>query len=97
MYAVQPPGLHVVRHHDDAPGPRVVLVHGAPDRSKNFAAVVDRLADLPVTVYDRRGYGKSLAAGAEGGFNVHAATSSPSSTAPPQWWWARAAEAPSQC
>ena len=34
---------------------------GAPDRSKNFAAVVDRLADLPVTVYDRRGYGKALA------------------------------------
>ena len=46
---MQPPGLHVVRHHADAPGPPVVLVHGAPDRSKNFAHVVHRLSDLPVT------------------------------------------------
>ena len=38
----------------------VVLVHGAPDRSKNFAAVVELLADLPLVIYDRRGYGKSL-------------------------------------
>jgi pimeloyl-ACP methyl ester carboxylesterase len=54
-------------------GPPVVLVHGAPDRSKSFAGVVEQLGDLPVTVYDRRGYGRSLAAGAEGlGFNAHA-------------------------
>jgi pimeloyl-ACP methyl ester carboxylesterase len=54
-------GLHVI----DRAGPQampVVLVHGAPDRSKNFAAVVDLLADLPLIIYDRRGYGKSLAA-----------------------------------
>ena len=38
----------------------VVLVHGAPDRSKNFAAVVELLSDLPLVIYDRRGYGKSL-------------------------------------
>jgi len=70
---VHPTGLHVVRHHANAPGPPVVLVHGAPDRSKNFAHVVHQLGDLPVTVYDRRGYGKSLAAGAEGGgFDTHA-------------------------
>jgi pimeloyl-ACP methyl ester carboxylesterase len=71
-------GLHIVRHHVDAPGPPVVIVHGAPDRSKNFAHVVHMLSDMPVTVYDRRGYGRSIpAAVAEdgeilGGFEVHA-------------------------
>ena len=51
----------------------MVLVHGAPDRSKSFARVVHHLTDLPVTVYDRRGYGKSLAAGDHGaGFDAHA-------------------------
>lgn len=73
-----PPGLHVVRHHPDASGPPVVLVHGAPDRSKNFAHVVHRLTGLRVTVYDRRGYGRSIDAGVgadgdvRGGFDVHA-------------------------
>ncbi len=38
----------------------VVIVHGAPDRSRNFAAVVAELGDLPVITYDRRGYGKSV-------------------------------------
>jgi pimeloyl-ACP methyl ester carboxylesterase len=75
---IHPSGLHVVRHHVDAPGPPVVLVHGAPDRSKNFAHVVHRLTDLNVTVYDRRGYGRSLDAAVRadgtfaGGFDVHA-------------------------
>jgi pimeloyl-ACP methyl ester carboxylesterase len=76
---VHPSGLHVVRHHAGAPGGPVVLVHGAPDRAKNFAHVVHQLSDHDVTVYDRRGYGKSLAAadsGVEccplGGFDVHA-------------------------
>jgi pimeloyl-ACP methyl ester carboxylesterase len=54
--------MHVVAHHAHAAGPPVVLVHGAPDRSKNFAKVVHLLGDLPVTAYDRRGYGKSLTA-----------------------------------
>lgn len=70
--------LHVVYHHADAPGPPVVLVHGAPDRGKNFAHVVHRLSDLSVTVYDRRGYGRSIdaAVGPDGsflgGFGCHA-------------------------
>jgi pimeloyl-ACP methyl ester carboxylesterase len=59
---VVPPGLYVHTHHPNAPGPPVVIVHGAPDRSKNFAKVVHLLTDLPVTTYDRRGYGKSLRA-----------------------------------
>jgi pimeloyl-ACP methyl ester carboxylesterase len=52
--------MHVI----DRAGSRgmpVVLVHGAPDRSKNFAGVVKLLADLPLVTYDRRGYGRSLA------------------------------------
>jgi pimeloyl-ACP methyl ester carboxylesterase len=73
-------GLHVATHHANglAGAPRVVLVHGAPDRSKSFAHVVHRLPDLPITVYDRRGYGKSLDAAwgddgsFHGGFEVHA-------------------------
>jgi pimeloyl-ACP methyl ester carboxylesterase len=70
---VDPAGLHVVRHHADAAGPPVVLVHGGADRGKSFAPVVQRLSDIPVTVYDRRGYGGSLDAGAEGDrFDVHA-------------------------
>ena len=71
--AVHPTGLHVVRHHAESPGPPVVLVHGAPDRSRNYARVVHQLSDLSVTVYDRRGYGQSLSAGeGGGGFDVHA-------------------------
>jgi pimeloyl-ACP methyl ester carboxylesterase len=73
--------LHAVRHHRDAEGLPIVLVHGSPDRSKSFARAVALLPDYPVTVYDRRGYGKSLAAGAggsvnhvvnRGGFSTHA-------------------------
>ena len=66
-------GLHVVRHHAGASDVPIMLVHGAPDRSKNFAHVVHQLGDLDVSVYDRRGYGKSLAAGEFGaGFAQHA-------------------------
>jgi pimeloyl-ACP methyl ester carboxylesterase len=38
----------------------VVLVHGAPDRSRTYAKVTALLSDLPLIVYDRRGYGRSL-------------------------------------
>jgi len=56
-------GLHVELHpaRTPVPGrPRVVLVHGSPDRSRNFAAVLALLEDLDVVTYDRRGYGRSL-------------------------------------
>jgi pimeloyl-ACP methyl ester carboxylesterase len=70
---MHPEGLHIARHHDGAVGPPVVLVHGAPDRSKSFAQAVERLDDLPITLYDRRGYGYSCTPGAPGvGFDVHA-------------------------
>jgi pimeloyl-ACP methyl ester carboxylesterase len=71
--AVRPEDLHIVRCHDNTAGPPVVLVHGAPDRSKSFAQVVQRLDDLPITIYDRRGYGRSCKPGAPSvGFDVHA-------------------------
>jgi pimeloyl-ACP methyl ester carboxylesterase len=65
--------LHVVRHHPKAEGTPVVLVHGAPDRSKSFNGVLQELSDLRITTYDRRGYGKSLNAPLQGrGFAEHA-------------------------
>ncbi|MGE0793810.1 MAG: alpha/beta fold hydrolase [Acidimicrobiia bacterium] len=58
-----PSDLAVTRHPAGVPGrPRVVLVHGAPDRSRSFRKVIPLLADLDVTVYDRRGYGESVGA-----------------------------------
>lgn len=67
-------GLFVHEINLGAPGARVILVHGAPDRSKNFARVLDELGlASPVTIYDRRGYGRSMDAGAlGGGFTQHA-------------------------
>jgi pimeloyl-ACP methyl ester carboxylesterase len=57
---VATPGLQVVEHGPGGGPLPVVLVHGAPDRSKNFAAVLGHLADLRVITYDRRGYGRSV-------------------------------------
>jgi pimeloyl-ACP methyl ester carboxylesterase len=37
---------------------RVVLVHGAPDRSRSFTATVRELTGYAVSTYDRRGYGQ---------------------------------------
>ena len=51
----------------DRPGPpgapRVVLVHGSMDRAASFIKVERRLGDFEVVRYDRRGYGRSQAAG----------------------------------
>ena len=51
-----------VEHHGIAAYPPLVLVHGAPDRSAAFRHVLAHLTDCDVTVYDRRGYGRSLGA-----------------------------------
>lgn len=40
-------------------GVRIVLVHGAMDRSASFVKATRRLPDLDVVRYDRRGYGRS--------------------------------------
>jgi pimeloyl-ACP methyl ester carboxylesterase len=44
----------------------VVFVHGSMDRSSGFARVTRHLPDVPTLRYDRRGYGRSLAALGEG-------------------------------
>ncbi|MEO9224416.1 MAG: alpha/beta hydrolase [Acidimicrobiales bacterium] len=68
-----PDGLHVIAHEPEDPtAPRVVLVHGAMDRSTSFAKVARRLADLRVVRYDRRGYGHSRALGV-GDLDTHVA------------------------
>ena len=43
--------------------PRVVLVHGAPDRATSFRRVLPLLGDLDVVTYDRRGYGSAIGDG----------------------------------
>ncbi len=40
-----------------------MLVHGSMDRAASFAKVTRRLGELDVVRYDRRGYGRSAAAG----------------------------------
>lgn len=58
------PGLHVVRQSGDGSVPPVVLVHGGMDRSTSFGRVARQLSDVPLTRYDRRGYGRSSAGSA---------------------------------
>lgn len=56
-------GLHVVRYGEPDAPPPVVVVHGGLDRASSFGRVARQLTDLPVVLYDRRGYGRSLDAG----------------------------------
>ena len=60
-----PPDLHVIDKPpaDGSEGPRVVIVHGAMDRSASFGRVGRHLRDLHLVRYDRRGYGESAALG----------------------------------
>jgi pimeloyl-ACP methyl ester carboxylesterase len=58
-----PRDLYVLEHEPyDEHAPIVLLVHGAMDRSAAFGRVVQRLANLHVIVYDRRGYARSARA-----------------------------------
>ncbi len=67
-----PPGLHIhVRPPLESPAKglsRVVLVHGAMDRGGSFGRVAQKLRDLEVVTYDRRGYARSMDAGQCEGF-----------------------------
>lgn len=56
--------LHVRRDPGDGSSPAVVFVHGGMDRSSSFGRMARRLGDVPLVRYDRRGYGRSVAAGA---------------------------------
>ena len=49
----------------------VVLVHGAMDRARSFRRALERLPDLHVVAYDRRGYGGSVGAGPPTGLAQH--------------------------
>jgi pimeloyl-ACP methyl ester carboxylesterase len=83
--AVRPSPFRDARPHGDSVGalavteraaaapsaPRVVLVHGTLDRGRSMRRVVERLPDLHVTTYDRRGYAGSLAAGPPTGLRQH--------------------------
>ncbi len=51
-----------VEAHGPPTTPALVLVHGAPDRSTTFRAVLPMQAGRRIVLYDRRGYGRSLEA-----------------------------------
>ena len=55
----RPPSEAVSGGGTDVEPTTVVLVHGTMDRSTSFTRVMDRLTDLHVITYDRRGYGRS--------------------------------------
>lgn len=68
------PSLAVVeRPSTTPPGARVVLVHGAMDRGGSFGRVANRLRDLDVVTYDRRGYAGSSAVGPATSFDEQVA------------------------
>jgi pimeloyl-ACP methyl ester carboxylesterase len=52
-----------VDHHEGTSGERIVLVHGAMDRSTSFATVRRILSHHTTIAYDRRGYARSLSVG----------------------------------
>jgi len=54
-------GLHVVCQEGD--GPQIVIVHGGLDRASSFGRVARQLRGHRLIRYDRRGYGRSRAAG----------------------------------
>jgi pimeloyl-ACP methyl ester carboxylesterase len=55
--------LFVAEHPGAIASPRIVLVHGSLDRSTAFLRTIRLLEDRTVVRYDRRGYGRSVAAG----------------------------------
>ncbi|SEO71912.1 alpha/beta fold hydrolase [Trujillonella endophytica] len=57
-----PPEGLAVRIEGDPGGATVVLVHGGADRAGTFRPLLPHLGGLRVVTYDRRGYGRSLAA-----------------------------------
>lgn len=67
--------LRVLRRPPLADGPAggrtVVLVHGVMDRATSFTRLMAKLPDWTILSYDRRGYGRSLAAGPpDDGFDI---------------------------
>jgi len=56
-------GLAVYRGPAESDHPTVVLVHGSMDRAAAFRKAARLVRDLDITLYDRRGYGRSVHAG----------------------------------
>jgi pimeloyl-ACP methyl ester carboxylesterase len=56
-------GLAVYRRPARSSEPGIVLVHGSMDRAAAFRKATRHLRDLDVTLYDRRGYGRSAPVG----------------------------------
>jgi pimeloyl-ACP methyl ester carboxylesterase len=66
-------GLAVTEQPADRAGaPIVVLVHGTLDRGRSMRRVVERLPDLHVVTYDRRGYAGSAPTAPPTGLRDHA-------------------------
>lgn len=61
-----------VQAHGPADAPLVVLVHGSPDRSSTFGALLPLLSDLQVITFDRRGFGRSADAAPPTSLHDHA-------------------------
>lgn len=66
-----PDGLWTRARPGPAGAPRVVLVHGALDRSASLARVARLLPEATTVRYDRRGYGRSAAARPPSGLDDH--------------------------
>ncbi len=58
-----PSGLHVTERPGDGEAPAVVIVHGGMDRQSSFGRVARGLPEVPLVLYDRRGYARSGGAG----------------------------------
>lgn len=65
-----PPALHVIERPGDGLPPTVVIVHGGMDRQSSFGRVARLLPEVPMVLYDRRGYARSSIVGA-GDFGRH--------------------------
>jgi len=67
------PALFVANYPGDPDQPRVIFIHGAMDRHNSFRRTARRLEGLRLSMYDRRGYGRSRRARMTCDFSRHAA------------------------
>jgi len=67
------PELFVAEYDGEGDQPRVIFIHGAMDRHNSFRRTARRLEGLRLTMYDRRGYGRSRRASITCDFSRHVA------------------------
>lgn len=63
-------GLAVYRGRGAGDSTPVVIVHGSMDRAAAFRKAVRHARELDITLYDRRGYGRSMHAGTAEGMDA---------------------------